>query len=259
VIDVVVSEWLKVRSLRSTSILLAVLFAGVAGAALLAWQAAQYWDHLSPVDREHYGLSPLEPIYLQLAEVCLAVLGVLAVTTEYTSGMIRTSLVAVPQRRLMLAAKAGVLGAVALAAGLAGVFATSAISRAIIGDRPIRFFAVPESHTTQLLFAQSAELAVVALVGLGLGAILRSTVGAVVCMVALLYLIPMTAQSLPSPWDDRVNSVMMHALPGQLVGAGNPNSIFGSALSPPAALAVMLGYVLVPLGLAALLIRRRDA
>jgi ABC-2 type transport system permease protein len=259
VTDVLASEWLKLRSLRSTHILLAVVAVGVAGAALLAWQAAGYWDRLSEVDRAHYSVAPLEPIVRQLAEVCLGVLGVLAITTEYTSGMIRTSLVAVPQRRLLLGAKAAVLAAVALAAGLAGMFATSAATRSIVGDRPIRVFTEPQAHTTQILLAQAAELAVVALLGLGLGAILRSTVGAVVCMVGLLYLVPMTAQAISQPWDERVNSVVVSALPGQLAGAGNPHSVYGSALSPPVALAVLVAYAVLPLAVAAVLVERRDA
>jgi ABC-2 type transport system permease protein len=258
VTDVLASEWLKLRSLRSTHVVLAVLALGVAGAALLAWQAAAFWDQLSEVDRAHFRLSPLEPIFRDLAAVCLGVLGVLAITTEYAAGMIRTSLVAVPQRRLVLGVKAAVLAAVSLVVALAGVFATSLVSRSIVGDRPIPVFTEPQSHTTQMLLAHVAELVVVALVGLGLGAVLRSTAGGVVCMVGLLYVIPMTAQALPRPWDEWVNSVLPSALPGQLVGAGNPHSVYGSTLPAPVALAVLVGYAVAALGPAAVLIQRRD-
>jgi ABC-type transport system involved in multi-copper enzyme maturation permease subunit len=258
-IHILASEWLKIRSVRSTYYTLAVVVIGVAGMAVLAWQASAMWDRLSPVDRQHFGLSPLEPIITQIAELCLAILGILAITPEYATGMIRTSLVAVPQRRVMLSAKAGIVAAIGLAAGLTSIFATSLASRAIVGHRPIRYFMSPGSHQTSLLLAQGMSVIAFAVVGLSLGVILRSTIGAVVCVVLLLYVIPMVSQGLPAPWDKRVNSVALDSLAGQIAGSGNANSIYGSLLSPLAALAVMIAYVVVPLAAAAALIQRRDA
>lgn len=253
------SEWLKVRSVRSTYYTLAVVVVGVAGMALIAWQAAGLWDRMTPVDRQHFGFAPLEPLITQIAELCLGLLGVLAITTEYTSGMIRISLVAVPQRRAVLFAKASVVAAIALVFGPASVFITSLATQAIIGDRPIRYFTAPGAHQTSLLAAEAVSVVAFAVLGLTLGAILRSTVGAVACVVALLYVIPLVTQALPAPWDKRVNSVALDSLAGQIAGTGNPHSIYGSVLSPLAAGLVMAGYVVIPLAVAAVLIARRDA
>lgn len=192
------------------------------------------------------------------AQLCLAVLGVLAVTSEYATGTFRTSLIAAPRRGAVLVAKTVVVAGVAGIAGLASVFATSGLTRAIVGNRPVRGFTADGVHAVPLLLAQSASILVAALVGLALGVVLRHTAGAVVSVVALVYVVPMFAQSLPAPWDARVNSVMPNSLPGQLAGTGDANSIYGSVLSPPVALVVMAAYVIVPLGAAAVLIRRRD-
>ncbi|MEE1802749.1 MULTISPECIES: hypothetical protein [unclassified Streptomyces] len=256
--DVLAAEWLKLRTVRSTATVLAVVALAVAGCCLLARYAAGLWDGTDATGRAHLSVTPLEPLVMVVAQVSLGVLGALAITTEYATGMIRTTVTAVPGRSRVLCAKALIVGAVALATGLAAVFATSYGTLAIVGDRPIRFLTDPAAHTTGLLLAQSLAVAMTGLLGFGLGALLRSTAGAVVCVVGLLYVVPMFAQALPTPWDRRFNSLMPGALPGELAGAGNAHSVYGASLSPVAAAVVMLLYAAVPLGLAAVRTRRQD-
>ncbi|WP_331766218.1 ABC transporter permease [Embleya sp. NBC_00896] len=257
--DVLAAEWLKLRTVRSTFVVLAVVGIAMAGTCALAAYGAHTWDGLTASDREHFSLSPLESLFLVVAEMSMAVLGALTIGSEYAGGMIRDTLVAEPRRGRVLFAKAAVVGAVALAVGPACVFATSYLSRAIVGDRPIRAFTDASTHTTGLLLAQSLAVVVAALVGYGLGAALRSTTGAIVSLAGLLHVVPMVVQSLPAPWDRRVNSFTLDSLPGQLAGTGNAYSIYGSALPPAAAAGVMCAYVAAPLALATLRIHRRDA
>jgi len=113
-IGVLASEWLKLRSVRSTCWLIGVAAAGVLLAALLAWSGARLWDGLPPARRAQMAPMPVEQVVLPLVQLCLAVLGVLAITAEYATGMIRTSLVVVPRRLALLGAKAPVVAATGL-------------------------------------------------------------------------------------------------------------------------------------------------
>lgn len=257
--DVIASEWLKLRSVRSTYFTLAIPLAFLAMAVMLALYTANMWDGLTSEDRDHFALSSLSTLNADVTGVCLAVLGVLVVTGEYRTGMIRTTLTVVPRRRSLLLAKAAVVGAVALLAGLAVTFGTFFMVKLIIGDRPIR--GQPSGVVTELpeLFSRGSAVTVYALLGLGLAVILRSTAGAIVSVFMLWYVIPLISANLPAPWNERAGSFMLGGLPDQVIGGDNENSIFGSVLPPPVALLVLLAYAALPLTAAATLLNRRDA
>ncbi len=136
-IDALAAEWLKIRTLRSTLIVLVVLAVFVGLMALLAVYAATAWDAMSPEQRSRSAVSDLAPLTEWVASLAMAVLGVLTITGEYGTGMIRTTFAAMPARSVVLTAKAGVVAAVSYVSGLAAVVATFAVSRLIIGDRPI--------------------------------------------------------------------------------------------------------------------------
>ncbi|MFJ8744796.1 ABC transporter permease [Embleya sp. NPDC127516] len=256
--DVLAAEWLKLRTVRSTYIVLAALAVAMAGTCALAAYGAHTWDGLSATDRAHFSMSPLEPLFLTVAEMSMAVLGALTITSEYAGGMIRDTLVAVPRRGRVVWAKAAVVGTFALALGSVCVFATSYLTRAVVGDRPIPAYTDAGAPTTGLLITQSLAITVAALVGYGLGAVLRSTAGTISAVAGLLYVVPMVAHNLPAPWDARAGSFALDSLPGQLAGTGNPYSIYGTTLPPIAAAAVMGAYAVVPPTVAAIRIRRRD-
>jgi ABC-type transport system involved in multi-copper enzyme maturation permease subunit len=258
-IDTIAAEWLKLRSVRSTYILAGVVVACAGAALLLAWYAARIWDGSTPEQRTHFALSDVAELVGWVAQLCMALLGVLAVTGEYGSGMIRTTLAVVPRRATVLAAKASVVGTAAFLVGVAIPLLTYALSRLVIGDRPIRGSSTPAPDEIRLLLAAGLLIAVFALIGLGLGVILRSTAGAIVTVVALWYLLPIVALNLPSPWNDRLTSVMLINLARELAGGHYETAAPQGLLSPAGALVTMLVYAALPLGAATLLIRRRDA
>lgn len=259
-IDALAAEWLKLRTIRSTFVVLGIVAVVVGLTALLAWYAAGLWDGLAPDRRDHLYVSSLPELTGWVASMCLAVLGVLAVSGEYGTGMIRTTLTVMPSRGRVLAAKATVVAVVAFCGGLAAVLATHALGRLIIGDRPIQGqSAEPLSQRLPLFLATSLSMVMFALLGLCLAAITRSTVAAVAVLVAVWYVVPIVADHVPAPWNERVGSVLPGALAGQLAGTGNPQSLGGALLPPLAALAVMVAWVAVPYGVAAVLLARRDA
>ncbi len=248
------AEWLKIRSTRSAYVIAALTVSGIGLAALLAWQGVQGWDQLAPAQRVHFQAPPMEQVLLPLVQLALGVLGAIAVTSEYATGMIRSSLLAVPRRWPLLTAKALVVTAIALALGEAFVFGTFGVSHWIVGTRPIPGNTAGLAIEWPVLVGLGVSVAVVALVGIGLGAITRAATPAVAAVCALLFMLPELSHLLPAPWGPRLEAVLPTPL-GMEVAA----SPHGAILTPATAAAVFCAYVVVPLGAGLLLLARRDA
>lgn len=252
------AEWLKLRSVRSTWYVVGVVALVTAGALLLSWYGAHLWDTLPAARRTHLAVAPPTPLIEPVLEICLGVLGVLTLAGEHGRGTIAATLTAVPRRGTVFAAKTVVTAGVALIVGLAAVVGTSLGGRALVGDRPIAGLTDAATRSTPLLFAYAGSVVVAALLGLAVGAILRSTVGAIVCLVGIVYVVPMVVWHLPDPVGRWASSLVLDALPQQAVGLHNEHSVYGDALPAPVALAVLAAYAVVPLTVAAVLFRRRD-
>jgi hypothetical protein len=257
--DIAAAEWLKLRSVRSTHVVLGVVAVFLLLGLLLSWQAVSIWDGLSPERRTRFAFTQPATLVSWAAGLCLGVLGVLVVTSEYRTGMIRTTLAVMPRRPAVLAAKAGVLAVLALAVGNAVTLASFFTERLIVGDRPISGHRTAVAQELAELLARGSMVAVYALLGLGLAALLRSTAGAIVGLVLPWYMLPIITGWLPDPWGKRVSSFMPDALPEQIVGGDNANSVYGSLLPPAAAVAVAVAYAVVPVCAGAYLLNRRDA
>ncbi|XVQ14364.1 ABC transporter permease [Spirillospora sp. CA-255316] len=257
-VHVFAAEWLKLRSVRSTFHTLGVVVVFVLLCGLWSWFAASYWDGLSPERRATAKAAPAVQPLVPALPVCAAVLGGLAVTSEYATGMIRTSLAAVPRRGLLFAAKAAVAGAVALVTSLVCLSAALALGRLIVGDRPIPTFEPSVGEQVPHLLALSAAAAVIALVACGTGAVLRSTAGTLTVVVVLVAVLPQVANLLPSPWGERVVSVLPLMLPFQIVAAPGSSQDPG-VLSPVTAAAVLAAYAAVALAMGAFSFVRRDS
>jgi hypothetical protein len=258
--DAIAAEWTKLRTVRSTYILLGVALAFVGVGVLLTWQAIAVWDGLPSERRARFGLGDVTALMSWVAGLCLAVLGVLAVTSEYRTGMIRTTFAVTPGRRTVLAAKASVVGAVAVVAGLAVTLLTFFGTRLVIGDRPIGGHRTAVAYEFPELLARAGLVTVYALLGVGLAVLLRSTAAAIVSIVVPWYPLPILMGLLPDPWDKRVAAFVPDALPGQIAGHGsNTSSVYGELLPPPTAVTLLVAYALLPLCAAAFAVRRRDA
>jgi hypothetical protein len=253
-IDVLAAEWIKLRSVAATQLCLGLAAAGVLLGTLLTFGMVAAYDGLDAADQATFSGTPMEEVTMLVAHLCLGVLGVLAVSAEYATGMIRTTFVAMPGRRAVLAAKALVVAVVVFVAGQAAVFGTFFLSRLVVGDRPIPEYtsAVADEAPTQ--FAMGLTAVVVALVGLGLGAVLRSATGAIAGIVVLVYVFPIAAGNIPEPLGPKIDALSMKNLAFQLGGSA-PDAV----LSPAAALAVLVAYVVLTVGSGIILIGRRDA
>ncbi|MEV0386981.1 ABC transporter permease [Nonomuraea sp. NPDC050643] len=248
------SEWLKLRSVTST-------YHTMGMAALTAVLGIAWTLYVSDLADERGMLRAAAPEegFLPLVQISLAVLGVLTITSEYATGMIRTSLVTVPKRSTLLLAKAGIVGLATFVAANAILLITYSTSRLIAGDRHLAFNETLFADDLPRLFASGLSVTALALVGLGLGATIRSTAGAIVSVVALLFVLPGLANYLPPPWNTRIATLLLPNLVPQIADQRLSSRLGDGYLPPWAALAVLLAYPLITLLIGYFQLRRRDA
>ena len=257
-VDLVAAEWWKLRSVRSTWGVLGTVAAFLGLCVPWSLYVARYWDGLTAARRATVAVGPAEQPLAVALPVCAVVLGALALTSEYASGMIRTTLAAMPRRGSLFMVKAGVVAGVMGVVALAAAAAASVAGAVVVGDRPVATFQGPAGGVAVHLLSLALTTAAITVVTFGVGAVLRSTAGTITSGMAVLFVLPALARLLPSPWDGRIWS----ALPGNLANqiAAPPGSSGGhGALSPPVAVALTAAYAVVALGAGACAFVRRDA
>src|SRR6185437_810353 len=170
-------EWLKLRSVRSTPWILLVFAAGMIGLSVLVLSHT-HWAAMSAADRATF--DPVNEGFtgLALGQLVLGVLGVLAITTEFSSGMIRATFAAVPRRPMVLAAKAAVVGAVTLVAGEVLAFGAFAAGELALRS-PAPHATLGQPGVLRAVLLAGAYPCLIALIALGLGAIIRNTAAAI--------------------------------------------------------------------------------
>ena len=253
VLDVVAFEWTKLRSVRSNrlTVLIAVLVTLGITTVVAESFASVPARRQSPVD-------PLTGSFLGYAEYTVlpvTVLSVLVFTSEYGSGLIRTTFAAVPRRRAVLAAKAGVTGLAALTVGELLAFACFFLTQAIF-SRAGRHggLSVAQPGVPGAVVAVGLALAACAVVGVAAGAIIRHTAGAIGAAITVVYLLAALCLLLPSPWDTRLGRLTMPFAAYQLVSLHRQAGL----LSPALSLLVLLAWPTVALIVAATALTRRD-
>ena len=252
---VLASEWIKLRSVRSTG--LTLLFAAVAAVGigyLVTHADATHWATMTAAARAAF--DPVSDSFsgLGLAQLAFGVIGVLAISSEYATGLIRTTFAAVPRRRAVLAAKAAIVGVVGLLAGELIAFATFFAGQWALSARHLD---VTLAHPGALrgVLAAGFYLAVMAWVGLGLGALIRHTAGAITAMTGVVFLLPTIIHALPAPWDVRIGRYTLDQAAQQMI-AQHPHAGYFSA--GPSFL-IVVAYAVAAITAAALVITRRDA
>ena len=184
-------EWIKLASQRYPKWILAATVAEMAGVAVLAGRnvAAHQGAGFDVINNAMAGLA--------LSQLIVGVLGVLMMTSEYSSGLIRNTLAAVPNRGLVLAAKAAVFTAVTLVVGEVSAFAAYLATKLSIAHG----LAVPglgQPGVLRAVLLSGVYLALVGLIGLGLGALIRHTAGAIGALAAVIFVLPLILAVLPN-------------------------------------------------------------
>lgn len=249
------SEWTKIRSVRSTIWSLFSTFGITVGFGLLfSFAYIRRYDQLGLKERLTFDPTAQSLRGLFLAQIAIGVLGVLVISSEYATGLIRTTLTAVPQRRALLAAKAVVFGAVALAVSMISAFVAFFGGQAVLNGKHLGV-SLGDAHVLRAVLGAGAYLTIIGLLGLALAAILRRTAGAIATLFGLVLALPLLAQALPSPWNTDIAKFLPSGL-GAALFKVRPDT---NLLSPATALIVAILWLVVTYAIATVLITRRDA
>jgi ABC-2 type transport system permease protein len=250
---VLLSEWTKLRSVRSTrwSLLSAVVFA--IGIAVLACSVvSHHYPQMDPRERLNFDALGVSLAGVQLAQLAIGVLGVLVITAEYSTGMIRASMTAVPKRLPVLWGKAIVYAAVVLALMIPATLIAFFAGQAIFSGRHLDV-AFSDPGVARAVLGAGLYLAVVGLFALGLGAIVRNTAGGIALFAGIMFVLPPLMNVLPASWNNAASPYLPLA-----AGESIMSITSGNHLSPWVGLGLFFGYAVAAIAVAAVLLRRRD-
>jgi len=255
------SEFTKIRSVRSTYWTLAAMVIITIGiSALLSWgriqdyasQPAFVQAHMAPRIRSR--ATEFSMFGLILGQLVIAVLGALTITSEYSTGMIRTSLSVMPRREYVYVAKALVFTLVALVAGLVTSFGSYFIGQAIFATHHLNS-SIGQPGVLRAVIGGGLFLGACGLLSFGIGALLRHTAGAITASVALLFVLFVLSGFLPNSWAVHVDKW----LPFNAGGAIWENLSGVNMFSPWVGFGVFCGYAAIAVVAGGILFRTRDA
>jgi ABC-2 type transport system permease protein len=249
------SEWTKLRSVRSTVWALILTSGFTIGLGTLFCWAYVHRERRGRV-RDVLRFDPTERSLngVVLAQLAIGVLGVLVMTSEYTTGMIRTSLAAVPNRRTLLAAKTIILTTVGLVISMVSVFVAFFLGQAVLhGDNLGTTLSGPS--VLRAVLGAGLYLTMIGMFGLALGTIVRRTPGAIATLFGIVLILPLLAQAFPEPWDVRI---------GRLAPFNAGQAFYSvrydpDLLTPTQGLLVFVGWIVVAYIVAIVSLSRRDA
>jgi len=253
--DVLRSEWTKLRSVRATFWSLTVtVVLGIALGAVISAAAAHGYAKSSISNKLSWDPTGVSLAGVAIASLAIAVLGVLCISSEYSSGMIRTSLTAVPKRGRVLAAKSLVFAAVTFVVGEATSFAAFFAGQAIIsGHAP--HAALGDPGVARAVAGAGLYLTVLAVLSVAAGTLLRHPAAAITCVIAVLFVLPAIAQALPDSWRNPVTEFWPTQAGGQLTSVHTA----AHTLQPWPGFGVMCLFVAIVYAIAWTLLDRRDA
>lgn len=253
------SEWTKLASLRGTWIKVAIAFVLSVGlTALLALIVGATWDDASIADRASHEPAGIGLLGSLFSMIVFAVLGATAVTAEYGSGMMRLTLTATPRRGRVLAAKAAVVAALTLVAGLVTATATFLAAQAVLASYGVPTASLGDGDSLRVVFGDGALTFVLPVIAVALGFATRSTAGAITSVLGVVFLPWILGGVLPRWWRENA----LDYLPGaasEAITSGHLESATEGLLSPGIAALVLAGWLAVFLGAAWLALERRDA
>jgi len=252
---VIAAEWTKLRTQQSA------LWAGAGAIGLTAGFGILY-SLLRQARPPHSAaaVAAFDPAAvslsgIQLAQIAVGVLGAMLITSEYSSGMIRSTFAAVPRRLPVLWGKAAVALAAVLAASIPAVLIAFYAGQSILAKAGLdTSFGQP--GVARAVLGSAAYLALAAVLGLGLGALLRNTAAAVTALFAVLFGLQLLAGMIPGSAGVTLEK-FMPSTAGQAIASVHPDP--GTSLGPWAGLGLFMLYAVVVLALAARRVSRGDA
>ncbi len=253
--DVLRSEWVKLRSVRPTFWALTVtVVLGVGLGAVISAVTARAYARMSVSGKLSWDPTGVSQAGVAIASLAIVVLGVLCISSEYSSGMIRASLIAVPKRGRVLAAKSLVFAGVTFVVGEVTCFVAFFVGQALIsGHAP--HAALGDPGVARAVAGGGLYLAALAVLSVTAGALLRHPAAAIASMIAVLLVLPGIAQALPDSWRNPVTEFW----PTQAGTALTNVRHSAHTLQPWPGFGVMCLFVAIVYAIAWTLLDRRDA
>ena len=252
---VVLSEWTKLHSLRSPrwSLLIATALA-IGLPALFAAVTSSHWGSMSPHERADRHPLDIALAGVNVAQLAIAVLGVLVITGEYSTGMIRASFTAVPRRLPVLWGKIGVFAAVTFALMLPAVVIAFFVSQAILSKHDILQISFSHPGVARSVVGGAGYLVLLGIFALAIGAIVRNTAAGIAAFAALFFVIPPLMNILPSRWNNAISPFLPDAAGRDMFSL----TTGAHDLHPWPGFLLFTGYTVLAVTIAALLLVRRD-
>ncbi|MBF4579148.1 ABC transporter permease subunit [Frigoribacterium sp. VKM Ac-2530] len=264
------SEWIKLRSLRSTAWCFAVIVVLLIGFALLFGAFASGFEGAPATDEQQQSLAvSVATIGVPFAQLVAAVLGALVITGEYGTGMVRSTFAAVPRRTPALVAKVLLIGVTTFVVSALALAVALLVSTPLLSSSGVDTD-LADGRIWLSMLGGAATIGFIAMIAFGLGAIIRNGAGAIASAIGIVFVLPIIfsiGQALiAKPWiyslyefippqaatrvyDYPVDGQSLTALPG----------LDGSlVLEPWQALLVLVGWVVVLFAIALALVKRRD-
>ncbi|MCB5177848.1 ABC transporter permease [Streptomyces sp. SMC 277] len=247
------SEWTKIRTVASTVwSLVSALVATVGISAALCWAIGATFDDLPQEQQATFDPTVMSFAGMTFGQLGMIVFGVLVVTSEYSSGMIRTSLAAVPRRGTLLLSKLAVATALALVVGLLTSFLSFFLGQAILGEHSI---GIGEPNILRAVVGAGLYMALIALFSMGFATILRSAVLSLGILMPFFLMISNilsafeTTRKVSQWFPDQAGSKIMQTVPGTVE----------TPYGPWTGLGIMVVWVLAAVLGGYLVLRKRDA
>lgn len=249
------SEYTKIRSVRSTFwTLLALAVVCIGLGALVSYGIGSHWNQASPSDRANFDATNTSLTSLYLGQLVIAVLGTLVITTEYSTGMMRTSLTAMPRRGTVFAAKAIVFGAIALVVGEIISFIMFFLGQSLLHSTGASV-TLSDPGVTRAVVGGGLFLAVCGLFAFAIGSLIRHSAGAIAASIGILFVIPIIANALPSSWYADIQRWLPSMAGASIWSTKNQAHMFGHWTE----FLIFAIYTLALLTIGLILFRTRDA
>ncbi|MEU2115846.1 ABC transporter permease [Streptomyces sp. NPDC016459] len=250
------SEWTKIRTVSSTVWTLAsALIVTVAMSAAVSALMSSTFDQLSEAERLTFDPTLISFSGMILGQLAMVVFGVLVVGTEYSSGMIRTSLAAVPQRATFLFSKIAVAGGLALLVGLATSFLSFFLGQALLGEHRA---AITDDNVLRAVIGGGLYMGLIALFSMGVAAMLRSSMLSLGILMPFFFLVSQILSQVPKAkevaryFPDQAGATIMQVVPDALNTEEAPYGPWGG-------LGIMVLWVVAALLGGYLVLKKRDA
>ena len=249
------SEWTKfwsVRSPRWTLLVASVLTVGLG--ALFSGLRSSHYSSMSAHELATFNPTGTSLSGIALAELAIGVLGILVITGEYATGMIRSSLTVVPKRLPVLWSKVGIAAAVSFGVMLAASFGAFFLGQSLLSAHGLST-TLGAPGVFRSVVGAALSVSVLAVLGVGLGAVLRNTAAAISTFVAMLFVLPPLLDLLPGSVSTDITPYLPNNAAAALFGGDTGFSL----LAPWSGFAVLCGYAALAVGAATWRLRKTDA